>query len=202
MGAARRVEPNQPRRRHAAEIEQDQREVASRSTGPAVSFPATGRRHGRQTGSKQPAMRPCAPDEIDVFHDRQVGVAAEPFEQLSTQEQAPGRRTAARTAPRAAGRRSRSAAPPANRNRARTGSSRCRRVRQPHLPGRLRLRFPAPTRKAGACRREERAATHRARPPRPRSSAGRARVARRPRSRRGAHDAAPPETRPAAWKRR
>ena len=87
MPAPGRVEANQPRRRHAAEIEQDQREVASRSSGPAVPLPAARRGHGRQVRSKQPPMRPCAPDEIDIFHDRQVGVASELFEQLTPDEQ-------------------------------------------------------------------------------------------------------------------
>src|SRR5258708_5386703 len=87
MAAPRPVEADQPGRRHAAEIQDDQGEMQGGAANPAVAFPAASRGHGTELRSKQASALPRAPDEIDVLHDRQLVVAAQILEDVSLDEQ-------------------------------------------------------------------------------------------------------------------
>jgi len=58
-----------------------------RPADPPIPLPAPRRRDRRQRGAEQPPTRSKAPDEIDIFHDRQVGVPIERLERLAPDEQ-------------------------------------------------------------------------------------------------------------------
>ena len=156
---------------------------------PAVLLPAT--RRGDRLSDADRYNRPLSPqppDQIDVLHDRQIGITPAALQTLRAARTAPGRRTADRSSAHAQRARPfRSGARPATANRARTGSS-----RGSHRGSRsaaVDLRRVQP-RASAACPREERGASRRARRRRRRSSAARGRAARSTQmSRHGAHAA-------------
>ena len=81
------VEPNQPRGRDATVIKRDQKEMPERPADPAVALPPA---RGRDDAKRRAEQRPFLldpPNEIDVFHDWQIGETPDGLESFPSHEQ-------------------------------------------------------------------------------------------------------------------
>src|SRR3954462_3146733 len=80
------VQANEALRGHTREIQQHQQQMTGGAHEPAVMLP-TARRCDRRLRRPEQAPTPCqTPYEIDVFHDRQMSVAAHRFEDRASYE--------------------------------------------------------------------------------------------------------------------
>src|SRR5438105_6438002 len=77
----------EPLRRCSREIARQYRQVPRRAPNPAVLFPFSRRCQCRQPRPEQGPVRSQPADQVDVFHERDVRVAAERLEQAPPHEQ-------------------------------------------------------------------------------------------------------------------
>ena len=80
------VEPSQPRGRDAAGIQRDEEKMPERPADPAVALPPARGRDEAKRRAEERTFLPDPPNEIDVFHDRQIGETPDGLETFPPDE--------------------------------------------------------------------------------------------------------------------
>src|SRR5260370_21578893 len=81
------VASGQPGRRPSSQEQQDQRGVLDGASDPSVASPPPGGRDCRNVGVFETASPAKPPDEVHIFHQRQVSITPELFEHVPPGEQ-------------------------------------------------------------------------------------------------------------------